>query len=552
MLLDTILGGGRITTMDPRHPRARTIGFLNGRVVGLDQDLAGVRARSYLDVGGRHVVPGFIDAHCHTAWFGLGLVEPTVNSCTSLAEVVHVLRVAADDLAEVETGSSSRGWLVVSGFDHDRFGGRFPPLSDLDDATGDHPLFMRHVSGHLAVVNTAALRRTGVLSGSVAVPVGGRLAKDRTGALTGVVEETAQNLFQGAFQPRPLSLLGPAVRAATGVYAQQGITSFTDAGVGAGWISQSPVEVAAFQQAADDGALLSRAQLMPTLDALTPLDAHPADGFGRGLGLGVRTGFGSEMLSFGPVKVFLDGSLLARTAAVHDPYCAHGDAPGSGTGYFQEDPERLRSAIEDAYRSGWAVAAHAIGDRAVDLALDVLEDLQRRWGRRVCPNRVEHATLTRPEHLGRLAAAGVAVTPQASFFRDSGEAMSASLGPERVRWAYRAASFLAAGITVAGSSDRPVADGDPLRGMQAFVDRRTSRGTVFGAPAERLTPFQALAAYTSGAAAATGAGRHKGSLTPGKLADAVILSGDPLNSPDIGALSVEGTLLGGEVVHWRL
>ncbi|WP_428985770.1 amidohydrolase [Sinomonas terricola] len=530
--------------MDPARPAARSLGVLHGRIVGLDEELDGVGAREVLDLGGRTVVPGFIDAHCHTAWFGLGLIEPSVEGCADFPELYALLRRAVEKMDDDDDGAPAE-WLVASGFNHRLFGGRFPDLSELDAATGDVPLFLRHNSGHLAVVNTAALRLAGLHDAGAPDPAGGTVVRDAAGRPTGVVEETAQELFQALFQPRPLARLQAAVERATAAYASQGITSFTDAGIGAGWIGQSPAELAAFQRAAAAGTLAARAQLMPVLDALRPLSGHPSDGLGTGLDLGIHSGFGSDMLSLGPAKVFLDGSLLGETAAVSEPYCSH----GSHAGYFQDDPAALRAAIEAAYRSGWAVAAHAIGDRAVDLALDIFDDLQSRYGRRALPNRIEHASIVRPDQVARLARAGIAVTPQSSFFRDGGDGMTASLGAARAAWAYRAASFVEAGIVVAGSSDRPVADGDVLRGMQAYVDRLTASGAVFGSPEERLTRRQALALYTTGAAAATGASRLKGSLSPGKLADAVVLSGSPLDAPQLTDLAVEATFLGGAPTH---
>jgi predicted amidohydrolase YtcJ len=544
--LDLAIRNADIITMDPARPSARSLGVLHGRIVGLDAEIEGLAAAEVLDLGGRTLVPGFIDAHCHTPWFGLGLIEPTVDGCTEFGGLSSLLRDAA---ARVAAGATGEEWLIASGFNHDRFGGRFPSLAELDAATGDVPLFLRHNSGHLALVNTAALRRAGLLEPGSPDPDGGTVVRDDGGRPTGVVEETAQELFQALFQPRPLSTLQAALERATAVYASQGITSFTDAGVGGGWIGQSPVELAAFQRAAAAGTLSARAQVMPVLDALHPLTGHAADGLGTGMDLGIHSGFGSDLLSLGPVKVFLDGSLLGRTAAVTEPYCAHGAHGHGNTGYFQGDPDGLRSAIEAAYRSGWAVAAHAIGDRAVDLALEVFEDLQARYGRRALPNRIEHASIVRPDQLPRLAAAGIAVTPQSSFFHDGGDGMAASLGPERVAWAYRAATLLAAGVTVAGSSDRPVADGDVLRGMQAYIDRRTASGAVFGNPEERLTRQQALALYTTEAAAATGAARTKGALAPGRFADAVVLSGSPLTAPDLTGLTVEATFLGGRATH---
>ncbi|WP_120522332.1 amidohydrolase [Arthrobacter celericrescens] len=544
MDLDLVLHNADIITMDPARPSAHSLGVLHGRVVGLDGDIAGLGARHAVDLGGRTLVPGFIDAHCHTPWFGLGLLEPSVDGCTTPAEVLAVLAAAAPAAA-----AGDDGWLISSGFNHDRFGGQFPSLAELDAATSAVPLFLRHNSGHQALVNTAALKTVGRFEPGSPDPVGGRIVRDWQGLPTGVVEETAQEVFQQAFQPRPLSRLQRAVEEATGIYASQGITSFTDAGIGAGWIGQSPVELAAFQRAAAAGTLKARAQLMPVLDALKPVHGHATDGLGTGLDLGIHSGFGSELLSLGPVKVFLDGSLLSRTAAVTEPYCHH---PHGSHGYFQEDPAQLRERIEAAYRSGWAVAAHAIGDRAIDLALDLFEELQSRYGRNALPNRIEHASVVRPDQLPRLAEAGIAVTPQSSFFAEGGDNMAASLGEERSAWAYRAASFLDSGTMVAGSSDRPVADGDVLRGMQAYVDRRTGSGRVFGNPDERLSRHQALGLYTTSAAAATGAAASKGALSPGKLADAVVLSGSPLEASDLTDLTVEATLLGGAPSYSRI
>lgn len=307
------------------------------------------------------------------------------------------------------------------------------------------------------------------------------------------------------------------------------------------------MELAAYQRAAAEGVLKARAQLMPVLDVLHPVEGHGSDGDAIGLDLGVCTGFGSDMLSLGPVKVFLDGSLLGETAAVSEPYCSHGNE--TNIGYFQGNPDELRARIEAAYRSGWSIAAHAIGDRAIDMAIDLIADLQNSYGRRTVPNRIEHATVTRPEQVPAIAAAGIAVTPQASFFRNGGDGMMASLGVKRSAWAYRAASFIDAGVIVAGSSDRPVADGNVLRGMQAYVDRLTGSGAVFCDADERLTRQQALAIYTSGAAAATGTQLSRGSLSPGKLADIVVLSSSPLDAPDLTELQVEATLLGGELTH---
>ena len=342
------------------------------------------------------------------------------------------------------------------------------------------------------------------------------IVRDAAGRPTGLVQETAQQLIQHLILPYSGEAIEAALDRATGYYAAEGITSFTEAGIGGGWIGHSPVELAAYQRAASAGRLHARAQLMPVLDVLHPLGGqNPPDAATAGLDLGITSGFGGEFLSLGPAKVFLDGSLLGETAAVSQDYCSHG-------GHGQHRQHRLfpgrtggapgRRSRPPTRRAGPSLPTPSVTAPSIWRSTSS-PTAPRRYGPRTVPNRIEHASMTRPEQLHRLAAAGIAVTPQASFFSDGGDGMTASLGPERLGWAYRAASFLAAGVTLAGSSDRPVADGNVLRGMQAFVDRRTASGAVFGNPDERLSPFQALAAYTTEAAAATGTSHLKGSLS---------------------------------------
>lgn len=552
MKLDLLLRNANIITMNADRPAAHTLGVWQGLVVGLDEEVEGLDAAEVLDLDGATVTPGFIDAHCHTTWFGLGLAELDVSGARGLAQLYALLE------ASVSASDSGAGWLLATGFSQTQHSGEFPDIRELDRITGERPLFMRHNSGHMAVVNTAALRLAGAESPSYADPDGGVIVRDAAGNPTGLVQETAQSLIQQLILPYSIGDIEAALERATRQYAAEGITSFTEAGVGGGWIGHSPVELAAYQRAAATGRLHARAQVMPVLDVLHGLDGHAPDGSGTspaglvhaGLDLGIASGFGGDMLSIGPAKVFLDGSLLGETAAVSHEYCSHGAKDNRGnTGYFQAEPALLRERIEAAYAAGWSIAAHAIGDRAVDLAIDILAGCGATYGLRAVPNRIEHASMTRPDQLARLAAAGIAVTPQASFFHDGGDGMADSLGPGRLTWAYRAASFLAAGVTLAGSSDRPVADGNVLRGMQAFVDRKTSSGAVFGNPDERLTPYQALAAYTTGAAAATGASTSKGSLVPGKLADFTVLSASPLDAPDVSELQVLATAVGGRFTH---
>ncbi|QIN29315.1 amidohydrolase [Brevibacterium luteolum] len=554
MRLVTIIRNARIHTMEDKDaPAPEAVGIAGGRIVAFDDELEGsyASAGEVVDaaeltggVGVPTVVPGFIDAHCHTTWFGLTLASVDVENCPGgLDEVYDRLKAAAEKLPDGE-------WVQATGYSHHDYDGSYPDIAVLDQITGDRPLFMRQVSGHSAIVNTAALTAAGMLEPGYTDPPGGKVVRDTEGHPTGLVEETAQTQVQDLIRPYSVETVVHALDLATAYYAKEGITSFGEAGIAAGWIGHSPLEVYAYQQARQAGLLRARAQLMPVIDALHPIHGHAADTPELGLDLGMVTGFGDDEIRIGPVKIFMDGALSGRTAALHEPYVGQSDA-----GYLQDDPEVLRAQTLAAYRSGWSLAVHAIGDRAVDEAIHNITAAVDECGPRAFPNRIEHAGMIRTEQLPVLAEYGIAVTPQAAFFDNIGDGMLDAIGEERAHLLYRGRSFLEAGVTLAGSSDRPCAEGNVLRGMQLFMTRLTRSGRMSGPSHERLSAPEALAAYTSGAAAAMGmTGTHAGragELTRGALADLVIVTGDPLDSAAeaVTGLGVKATMRGGQWTH---
>ena len=546
MRLDALVRAGTILTMDEDRPTAREMGIIGGRIVGFDEELAGCTADRTEDFGEATITPGFIDAHCHTTWWGLGLAALDLSEARGLEELYALLE------AEMQRLAATPGvWLNGTGFNHKNHDGQFPDIKRLDAITGDRPLYLRHVSGHASITNTATLALAGALEPGFADPVGGAVVRDAQGAPTGLVEESAQGIIQKMLLPYSLDQIVGALDAATARYAAEGITSFTEAGIGGGWIGHSPVEVTAYQRALAAGKLHARAQLMPTLDALREQESHASDahgtGTGLGLDLGVVAGFGNEHLSLGPVKVFMDGSLLGATAAVTEDYCGH----QHNTGYLLDDAQAYRDRIAAAYRSGWPVALHAIGDAAIDLAIEIISGLQEKHGRNALPNRIEHFGIARPDQVEAVARHRIAVTPQASFIGPLGDQFAKLVGPEREGWLYRGASLLAAGVLVAGSSDLPVADNNVRRAMASAVDRKTEQGKVLGGAAECLSPLEALRLYTVNAAKATGRFADRGSLARGKLADFVVLSDSPLHAADISALQVLGTFVGGKSSYAR-
>jgi len=532
-VLDLLLRDVRALTMREDRPRAHTVGVLGGHIVGVDEEVEGVSARRVVDGGGAVLTPGFADAHNHMVWFGLSLAEMDLSTCRTLDEVY-------DAVAERAARLPSDAWVIGSQYDDFVLGGH-PDRAALDRAGGGRPVWLKHRSAHMCVVSSAILDKAGILDDSAVVPEGGVVERDASGEPTGLLAEQAQQLVDALVKPYPVEELVEAIARASEVYVAEGLTHVTEAGVAGGWIGHSPAEAAAYQLARQRGKLNVRVELMPATETLHPLTDELV-----GLDLGVRSGFGDDFLRIGPMKIFTDGALSSKTAAVTQPF--EGDG---GVGVLGDDPEVLRNRILAAHRGGWRVAAHAIGDRAIDLTLEAFERAQRECPRPGVRHRIEHAAMVRPDHLPRLAALDVVPVPQARFLYEIGDTMRASLGEARIPWLYRHRSFLDAGLRVPGSSDRPcVGTGAPLAGMRNMVERTTSGGVVL-AEDERVDAMEALRAYTTHAAYAACLEDRRGRIEAGMQADLVLLGDDPTTvAPSaMDKIRVLATFVAGEVVH---
>lgn len=537
-LCDLLLVNARILTMDLEHPRASALAIAGGQVLGTPDPDDLPAARRVVDLDGGCVVPGFHDAHNHMAWFGQSLLEipvgtPPVGTVEELyaAVAAGASRVGAD------------GWVVANGYDENKIGAH-PDRDGLDRATGGARVLVTHTSGHMCVVSSAVLVELGLSTAGRDV-AGGTVVTDASGRPTGLLQERAQELVSTLRRPVAGRQLVAAIERAGRRYLTEGITSVVEAGIGGGWIGQSPLELGAYLDARDQDRLPVRVELMPVSDSLHPIDGHVDDGHRLGLDLGLRTGLGDDWLSIGPMKVFTDGSLIGHTAAMSEDFA---DTPGN-RGYLQGDRDAILDRIVAAHRSGWRVAAHAIGDAAIDLALDAYERAQQDMPRRDVRHRIEHYGVARDDQLARTARLGVVPVPQGRFIGEIGDGMLRALG-ERAGNAYRLRSLLDAGLVVPGSSDRPVVDGRPLRGVHDMVNRRTDSGVEF-APAEALSPAEALHAYTWGSAYASKQEHRRGSLTAGRLADLAVLSADPttVDPTAIADIAVVATLLAGVARH---
>ncbi|MER6520138.1 amidohydrolase family protein [Streptomyces sp. NPDC001553] len=382
-MLSTRLTNAHVVTMDPAHPVAHDIGIWRGRIVGLDEAVTGLPAREVVDLQGATVLPGFIDSHVHLAWTGLKAATPSVAPCE---RVEDVLAVVARAVADKPVGA----WVDIVGYDQ-RALGRHLTAVELDKVADGRKVFMLHDSGHGCVVNSAVLD---LLPASAAA--GG-----------GFLAESAMTAARRLRLPYSQAELADAIERAGRQCLGEGITACAEAGIGGGLLGHSPVEAGAYQALRDRGRLPLRVQLMAAGDTLRPVAAHADDGFPRALDLGLRTGFGDDWLSVGALKIYTDGGMMARTAALTGPYVGT-----DGIGELQDSPEAITELIVDGHLAGWQLAVHAIGDRAADLALDALERAQALRPRPDARHRIEHAGLIRPDQLPRFAALGLSAVFQ--------------------------------------------------------------------------------------------------------------------------------------------
>ena len=538
-MLDLLLNNARVLTLDESRPRAHAVGITRGRIIGVDGDVEHLAARTVVDCREAVVTPGFADAHNHMAWYGLTLSELDLSACRTLADVYSAVARAARPLPADQ-------WVIGYGYDAVAIGGH-PDRHALDRAADGRRVWLRHRSGHICAVSSAVLAEAGFLHGHEADPLGGRVVRSGDGSPTGELQEQAQRIVTDLAGSRPIADLSAAVARAARQYVTEGLTHVTEAGIGGGWIGHSPIEAAAYIDAREQGLLPLRVELMVASDVLHPVRSNPRDAARIGLDLGLRSGFGDDWLRIGPMKIFMDGSMTGRTAALSEALCAH----GGSRGLLQADADTLRARIEQAHAAGWRIAAHAIGDRALDLALDAIAAAQRNHPRAGVRHRIEHASISRSDQVSRMAQLGVVPVIQGRFIHEVGEAVAHWLGDENVPTLMRHRSFVDAGLHVAGSSDRPVVIGaSPLLGIQAMVERAGQAGTILSGH-EGVGALEALRAYTIHAAWASHEEDRRGRLTSGMAADLVLLSDDPtaVATSAIGSVKVLATNIGGTWVH---
>jgi predicted amidohydrolase YtcJ len=464
------------------------------------------------------VMPGFNDAHVHLASAGQTKLSVDLNGCTSLADLLRRVGVAANQALPGQ-------WLLGGGWDHTLWTNQtLPTRQDLDRVTAGHPALFDRVDGHIAIANSAALGIAGVTR-QTPNPAGGQFDRAANGDLTGIVRESpAQDLIQKHIPPPSLDLRRRAILLAVKDASAHGVTSVQD---NSDW-----EDFLIYQQLEREGLLTVRISEWLRFD--DPVDlllkhksAQPAD---------------DRMLHTGMLKGFMDGSLGSRTAALLSPYAD--DPANSGLPRYEQ--ARLNAMTKERAAAGFQIGFHAIGDRAVEMALNALAN-----GGPAMRNRIEHSQVVQPQDISRYKSLGIVASMQPSHLLTDMNWAGARLGPQRAHFAYAWKAFLDAGVPLAFGTDYPVEPITPFRGVYAGVTRSNEAGNKSYFPEDKLQIGEVLFAYTQGSAYAEFSDLYKGRLAPGYVADFVVLDRDLTAIPaaEILQTRVLRTVVDGRTVY---
>lgn len=509
-----VLVNGNVVTMNPSAYFAQAVAIRKDRIVAVGTDLEvqrwmGRRTR-IIDLKGRTVVPGLNDAHAHIISLGHESSQLDLRHVSSIETIKREVKKAA---RKTEKGR----WIFGRGWDQDRLNEkRYPNRWDLDEVAPDNPVFLTRVCGHVGVANSRALKMVRLSRKKLASLSEFVDKNPRTGEPTGLLKEKAVDLIFDVLKQGEKDLL-EACKVALSKAAEVGLTSVT-------CITSSSEEVHALQELNSKGRLLLRVNVMIPIECLSDFTKGQLD---------------DPFLKIRCVKMFADGSLGARTAALAEPYA---DEP-STTGILYYDLDQLKGLIEKADGAGFQVAVHVIGDQAVMQTLQAFEEAVGKENVAISRHRLEHVSVLNPDLIRQIRALGLLATIQPHFIV-SDFWIPKRLGSGRARWTYAFRSLIGSGVPVAASSDAPVEPLSPLLGIWAAVTRKLSTQ-------ERLSVMEALRAYTLGAAYSSFEEDVKGSIEVGKYADLTILSDDPLKvKPDkIKDIKVEMTIVGGRAVY---
>jgi predicted amidohydrolase YtcJ len=529
---DLVITNARIYTVDDTRPVVQALAVRDGKIlfVGSVHEAMALRGPStrVIDATGQTIIPGMVDAHAHLLGLGQALRQVDLVGTKSYEEVVSRVTAAA-------RGLPAGRWILGQGWDQNDWGDtRFPTHDALSRALPDNPVYLTRVDGHAGLANAAAMRAAGVTT-ATPDPSGGRIERTATREPTGVFVDNAKDLIERIIPSPTREEDRKALRAAIADAHRYGLVGVHDAG-------ESRATIDLMEEMAKAGELPFRLYVMISDDSAAI--AHY-------LAIGPRSGLYDDHLWVRAIKLYADGALGSRGAALLAPY----DDDPDNRGLLVSAPAHIEHVAELALQGGFQVATHAIGDRGNRIVLDAYEAALKAHPTADHRFRIEHAQILDHDDIPRFAEMGVIPSMQAVHQTSDMYWAASRLGPARLYGAYAWRSLLNTGVVVPNGSDFPVESVNPLFSFHSAVSRQDADNWPVGGwmPEQRMTRQEALESMTIWPAYAAFQERIMGSLTPGKLADFDILDRDIMTVPerDILGTTVLATYIGGKAVYER-
>jgi len=507
-----ILFNANVITMDPAFPKTQLVVIQNNRIstVGRNEDLKKFKNSTntkIIDCKGKTVLPGFIDAHCHIP----SLAESFAALNLTPRDNVHSISDIQAKIRSFSKECPSGTWIRGKGYNEFYLTEkRHPTREDLDRATSIHPIKLTHRSGHAHVLNSVALRMVGI-SKETSDPPGGLIDRDiRTGEPTGILYGMS-NYLAKIIPPIENYQMEQGIRLVNQELLSWGITSIQDV------TSRNDFDRwKMFQRWKEHGWLRSRVSMMLGIEGFKEYRRHPYSVQGD-----------EKHLRLGGVKII-----------IHET-----------TGQLTPSQQELNEMVNNIHQSGFQAILHAIEENPIEAACTAIEHALKKSPKSDHRHRIEHCSVCPPSLAKRLASLGILVVTQPSFIYYSGERYLRTVPSDQLKCLYPIATLMRSEVTVAGSSDCPIVPANPLMGIYAATSRKADSGERI-LPEEGITPEEALKMYTEVAAKTSFEEKNKGTISPGKLADLVVLNGDPTKLPidKIKDIDVEMTILDGEMV----
>ena len=531
MYPDLVLTNANVITLDHSKPHCEAVAIKYGviaQVGSMEVVEKGIGVGTLvLDLDGKTVLPGFIDTHVHLDDFGLTLRTINLEDATSVEEVKGLL---SERVRRTPKGE----WVLGRGWNENKLRERrLLTRWDIDEVSRDNPVYFHHFSCHATLLNSRGLEASGI-DRHTKPPAGGWIDVDKAGEPTGFLRSNARfrvPVGLNGVRPRPdLATLREAILIGVNEAVKYGLTAIHVP-------SADHDEIKVTQELATEGKLPLRVTLLPKVELLDHV-----------LKLGVNSGLGDERLRIGAIKIFSDGSLIAKTAAVKE----HFEREPENSGILN-DQKVFSGQIMEANRAGMQIAVHAVGDRAIEAVLDAYEAALKDTPRTDHRHRIEHGSIMSRDLRERAKRLGVVVSTQPELVTRNGDGFQTSLGNRRMAYTYPIKSLLDEGIVVSGSSDCPLTYPDPLKGIWSATTRASENTGKAITAGERVTVDQAIHMYTVNAAYVGFDEKRKGTIEEGKLADFTVLSGDPyvVGAERIRDIKVEMTIVGGVRVYER-